>query len=227
MMNSANDRINEAQEDATDEGYIIGKVVDNNDPLGIGRVKVQIPNLFDPGQSAVPWIGAHRQSPFGFGPNFGVYGSPQIGSEVRVKFQDGNAHYGLVEADEYKAAIANPKFKSPKTWGYKDPAGNELFVDFEAGKFEFTHQSGITIKYDIDGNRTTHIVNDSTETIDGDRTDTVDGNSTQTVTGDDTQTVSGNLSITVSGTATINVNGAVNLTSSTSITASAPIINLN
>lgn len=157
MINSANDRINEATTDATDEGYIIGEVVENIDPDGIGRVKVKIPQLFDIGQSAVPWIGAHRQSPFGFGPNFGVYGSPQIGSKIRVKFQEGSAHYGLSEADEYNKAIANSKFKPPDTWGFKDPSGNELFVNLTTKAWEFTHASGTSIKYNAQGDDTQDI----------------------------------------------------------------------
>jgi hypothetical protein len=175
MMNSANDRIDEAQSDATDEGYIIGTVVDNNDPIGIGRVKVSIPNLFEPGQSAVAWVGAHKQSPFGFGPNFGTYGSPQVGSQVRVKFQEGNAHYGLAEADEYKASIANPKFKDPKTWGFKDPKQNELWVNLTTGAWEFTHNSGLYLKYDSLGNSNEFVPMTKTITVDGDMTTNVAG----------------------------------------------------
>lgn len=218
-MNSANDRIEEANTDATDDGYIIATVVDNVDPLGIGRIKVKIPNLFDPAQSAVPWIGAHKQSPFGFGPNFGVYGSPQIDSRVRVKFQEGNAHYGLIEADEYDKSIANPKFKSPKTWGYKDPTGNELFVEMDTGAFEFTHSSGITIKYNSQGNANIHIINDKTETI--------DGNNTETTTGNSTNNVSGNLSITVTGSANINATGSLDISSSAAVNITAPVVNIN
>lgn len=185
MMNSANDRIEEASSDATDTGYIIGTVVDNNDPEGIGRVKVSIPNLFDPAQGAIPWIGAHRQSPFGYGPNFGVYGSPQIGSQVRVKFQEGDAHYGLVEGDEYKTSIANSKFKDPKTWGFRDPSGNELFVNMDTQAWEFTHSSGITIKYDVEGTMTRHIPKDMIGDV---------GNTwTEDVTGDITITSGGTI----------------------------------
>jgi len=141
---SVNDKIANAQDDAADEGYILGTVINNADPLGLGRVQVSIPNLFDSQQGSVPWIGQNKKSPFGVGPGFGVYGSPAIGSQVRVKFQNGDCHYGLLEGDDYNKANANAKFAAPSTWGFKDPDGNELFVDMAA-----THTYGNSIPYSV------------------------------------------------------------------------------
>jgi uncharacterized protein involved in type VI secretion and phage assembly len=234
MLNSLNDRIEQASKDATDHGYIIGVVEDNDDPEGLGRIKVSIPNLFEPGQGDLPWIGPAKKSPFGIGSAWGVYGSPAVGSEVAIKFQDGNAHYGISEFDLYSKANANPKFKDPKTWGFKDPAGNELFVNYDTGAWEFTHQSGLTIKYDVDGNRTTHVPGDSTSTIDGDETQTVSGDEKTTIDGDETRTISGSLTIGVTGDITINgasvnVTGSsdVNITGSGSVNIHGGTINLN
>lgn len=235
MITSTNDRIDQATADAKDDGYILGKVVDNKDPLGIGRVKVEIPNLFDPGESSVPWIGAHRQSPFGYGPNFGVYGSPQIGTTVRVKFQNGNAHYGLSEADEYNKSIANAKFKDPNTWGFRDPSGSELFVNMTTKAWEFTHASGVSIKYNAEGDNKVTIVRNQETTIGGSNTETVEGDQTQNISGDlsivvegnaSIQTTNGNLSLTSQGPTSIAASD-VNVAASGNVNITGGVVNLN
>lgn len=163
-MNSVNDRLAEAESDLKYDGYTIGFVTENADPDGLGRIKIKIPNLLDTDQGPVPWCLPTRKSPFGQGPGYGVYGSPKVGSPVRISFQGGDPQYPVYEADEYLKANANPKFKEPDTWGYKDPAGNELFVNMTTGAWEFTHQSGLTLKYDGDGNLVQHVPKDNTQT---------------------------------------------------------------
>ncbi len=221
MMDSLNDRLANAEEDAKDTGYIIGTVVDNVDPLGLGRIKVNVPNLFDHNSGDVPWIGPHKKSPFGIGSGFGTYGSPAIGAQVRIKLQDGDPHYGLAEADEYSLPNANPKFKSPQTWGFKDPSGNELFVNMEAQDWQFTHSSGLTLKYDAQGNLRLHVPKDSTTDIVGVQTETVTGNSVKTVGGSDTQTISSGLTISVTGDTTITSSGTMNLSAGSDMNISA------
>lgn len=240
-MNSLNDRIAEATEDAADSGYILGTVVDNNDPLGLGRVKVSIPNLFDLAHGEIPWIGAHKKSPFGIGPGYGVYGSPAVGSQVKVKLQDGDAHYGIAEADEYSKANANPKFKDPKTWGFKDPSGNELFVNMDTQDWQFTSSGGITIQKDIDGNLKVHVpgnsettvLGDSTTTVQGDLNTTVHGNINTTITGNQNTVFDGSADTTVEGDATvatenltITVTGNLNVIASGSAQVTAASISL-
>lgn len=211
-MSSTNDRLAEATKDQQDDGYFVGIVTDNEDPLGIGRIKINVPNLFDTDQGPVPWIGPTKKSPFGQGAGYGVYGSPAIGSEVLVELQDGDIHYGLHRADFYSAKNANPKFKSPQTWGFKDPSGNELFVDMENKLWEFTTNTGCFVKYDADGNINIHVVKDSTRTVDGKETDTITGDSTKTVGGNFSLTISGDANVSISGAATIAAGGACNIT---------------
>lgn len=164
-INSVNDRLQDAVSDDKYDGYIIGEVVENNDPDGIARIKVKVTNVLDSDQGPIPWCLPSKHSPFGQGLGYGVYGSPAVGSPVRLRFQNGDANYPVYEADEYLKAHANPKFKNPKTWGYKDPGGSELWVNYETGAWEWTHQSGNTIKYDGEGNLTTHVVENTTSTI--------------------------------------------------------------
>lgn len=225
-MNSANDRIDQATADAQDEGYKIGTVTENVDPLGLGRIQVNIPELFDSSKGEVPWVGPHKFSPFGIGPNYGVYGSPYVGSEVRVKFQNGDPHYGLAEASEYSKANANPKFKDPQTWGFKDPSGNELFVNMESGAWEFTHSSGSSVKYDQTGDLATVVVANETKQVQGNVDEQVEGN--------ENLTIQGSLNITVQGSATISAattnivgTGEVNITGGGAVNITGAVINLN
>ena len=234
-MNSVNDRLAEASKDEEYLLPIIGIVEVNEDPLGIARIKVKITNVLDSDQGPVPWCLPTKKSPFGQGPGYGVYGTPAVGSPVRVSFQGGDPHYPVYEADEYLAAHANPKFKDPKTWGYKDPGGSELWVNYDTGAWEWTHQSGTSFKYDGQGNMNMHVAKDQTNDVAGNVTTTVGGSVNETVTGDVTTTYNQNLNFTVVGNAQIAVQGSLDatiggnttLTSGGPLNVSAPTINLN
>lgn len=234
-VNSVNDRLQDATADDLYEGYIIGTVVENNDPDGIARIKVRVTNVLDSDQGPIPWCLPSKHSPFGQGQGYGVYGTPAVGSPVRLKFQNGDANYPVYEADEYLKAHANPKFKDPKTWGYKDPGGSELWVNYETGAWEWTHQSGDTIKYDGDGNVEYYIAADSKTQIDGNETTKTNGTLTEEVVGDVTTdykanlnfTVVGNVNVNVQGSMTATVGGTANVTSSGAMNLKGSVINLN
>jgi hypothetical protein len=226
-INSVNDRLQDAAEDDKYGGYIIGEVVENNDPDGVARIKVKVPNVLDSDQGPIPWCLPSKHSPFGQGNGYGVYGSPAVGSPVRIRFQDGDPNYPVYEADEYLKAHANPKFSNPKTWGFKDPGGSELFVNYETGAWEFTHQSGTTLKYDGDGDLNLHVAKDSTDDIVGNETTTVGGDSTKTVQGNQDTTVQGNSTANIQGNLTQSVQSAASLTADTITETAGSSISLN
>lgn len=157
-FNSTNDSISSVEDYENKD--LIGVVSANTDPLGISRVQAAIPDLYDPTQGPVPQIGAKNYSPFGFGTSatgpYGWYGSPQVGSKLRVELQHGDEHYP-VYSPLYTVQDANPLFKAPTTWGFQDPSGNKLVVDMAGGNWTFTHSSGDQIAYDATGDRTTLI----------------------------------------------------------------------
>lgn len=241
--NSVNDRLSAAEEDGKYDGYIIGVVTENNDPKGAARIKVKIANVLDTDQGPVPWCLPSKKSPFGQGPGYGVYGSPAVGSPVRVFLQNGDPHMPVYIADEYLAAHANPKFKDPKTWGYKDPGGSELFVNYETGAWEWTHQSGTTFKYDGQGNMSMHVAKNQTNdvvgntvtTLHGTLNETVDGVVTIkyqqtlnfTVVGDATVKIDGSLNATVGNDATIGVGGSATVTAGGAVNIQGSTVNLN
>ena len=221
MLNSVNDRLDEARQDQTIDGYVEAVVVDNVDPLGIGRIKVRVPNLIDPDLGAVPWIGQHRQSPFGQGQGFGCYGSPAIGAKVRIRLQNNDLNYCLAEADSYHTTDANPKFKDPNTWGFKDPSGNELFVNMTTKDWQFTHSSGTKLSYDSQGNLVLAVVKDLTETVGGNTKRTTNGTDDHHVIGNQTIRADANFTLTVKGSTSINSTGAVTVTTDANATITA------
>ena len=64
-MNSVNDSMKHSEDYG--DGYYVGIVTNNNDPLGIGRVQANVPGLYDTSKGPVPWIGPIKDSPYGFG----------------------------------------------------------------------------------------------------------------------------------------------------------------
>lgn len=217
-LNTVNDSVNHKEDYG--QGYYAGTVSVNTDSLGIARVQATVPGLFDPAQGAVPWIGAIKDSPFGFGTGakgpYGVYGFPQVGSTVMVELQNGDEHKPLYKT-LYTQPSAHPWFNVPTRWGFVDPSGNSLQVDMSAGTWVWTHQSGDTISYDQAGN-VVHVVK-------ANETHNVAGNLVFQVTGNaniDCASFNLNASGTASYTASAHqFNGPV--TASTTISAGGDI----
>lgn len=234
-FSSTNEKVNEALADSEDKGYLIGTVIDNEDPDGMNKVRVNVPNLMVGDKDGLPWIAPLPYSPFGIGASHGVYGSPQIGDLVAVKFQEGNIYYGFAEGSLLPKSNANAKFKSPKTWGFKDPDGNELFVDIENHKWEFVTHTGTSIKHNANGDLNVHIVRDEITDIVRDSTTTIGGKLHITVTGNVditahanlTATVTGNTSVTTTGTTTLASTGATTISSSGAVNITGSSVNLN
>lgn len=188
-MKAINDTIDHSQNYGG--GYFLGTVVANTDSLHLGRVQAKVPGLYETDQGAVPWIGNIKDSPFGFGKGpkgpYGVYGSPYMGSTVKVELQHGDEHMPLCTSI-LTAPNVHPWFNTPNRWGYVDPSGNSLQVDMDANTWVWTHESGDTISYDGSGN----VVK------------VVKGNDTENITGNASSTIGGNLTFQVSGNANIN-----------------------
>ena len=72
-------------------GVVVGVVTNNQDPDGMGRVKVRLPALSDTDESN--W--ARIASPMA-GKDRGVYFLPEIDDEVLVAFEHGNPSFPLI-----------------------------------------------------------------------------------------------------------------------------------
>lgn len=192
----------EATEQDYERQYFLGRVVNNQDPEGIGRFQVRIPGLYEEGE--LPWVGGLRYSPFGVGPGFGFYGSPAVGSTAVIELQDGDANMPICKGFILTESDKEAAYTNWYTWGYVDPNGTRLLVDLQARSWTWTHVSGTGYNIDQNGNLTAHVV--------GNQTITVDGNATLNVQGNNTINVQGNTEIHTQGTTTVTSGGAASLT---------------
>lgn len=76
------------------------RVMDNNDPKGMGRVRVQFPWQIATNQMT-PWI--HVVTPHA-GANKGIYFPPEIGEEVLINYENNNAEKPFVMGAMYNGA---------------------------------------------------------------------------------------------------------------------------
>lgn len=88
------------------------RVKDNNDPMGMGRVRVQFPWQEEKNQ-ITPWI---RTTTIYAGAGRGDYKIPEIGDEVLVNFESGNAE---------KPYVSGALYNGKETSGYHT-AGNDI-----------------------------------------------------------------------------------------------------
>ena len=120
----------------------MGRVVENADPLGLGRVRVQMV-WQEAGSEKTPWIRLLQPHS---GSGKGFYFVPELSEEVLVGFQGGNAEKPYVIGAQY-----NGKEKS----GYADKennikavhtrSGNRLLLNDETGDVSLESQKGQTI----------------------------------------------------------------------------------
>ena len=136
------------------------KVIDNNDPEALGRVKVAY--YWNGWGNESDWM---RVAQFYAGSGKGNYFRPEISEEVQVSFQGGNAECPYVSGTYYNGK-EKPEFFDPKNMikGWKlrfgmlfkfiekvgiwlsDPSGNELHLDEENKNINVTSPETVTIR---------------------------------------------------------------------------------
>jgi uncharacterized protein involved in type VI secretion and phage assembly len=84
-------------------GKFRGTVINNIDPLQIGRLQIQVPDV----AGLIPTTWAMPCFPSS-GKQMGVYMLPQIGSGVWVEFEQGNADYPIWTGCWYGSAAETP-----------------------------------------------------------------------------------------------------------------------
>jgi hypothetical protein len=191
--------ITDTQEVEDPARLFLGKVVENNDPERLQRIKVAIEGRLQ--YDELPWIAPIAQSPFGIGSGYGSCRVPVVGSNVIVMFQGGSLYYGLLMG--YPNMTAPPPMLAtnyPKRYGFTDPIGNSFFVDMTAGSraVEFHHASG-AIQLKIEDSGACSLT--STQTV------VVNTSSSATVTAGGGATI--NAETTVNGNVTINGNTTI------------------
>lgn len=124
-------------------------VMDNNDPEGMSRIRVQFPwqKHFN---GMTPWI--RSITPYA-GKGKGMHIVPEIGEEVIVSFENGNA-----EKPVSLGAMFNGGGKSGHGGagnyikGLQTPTGNKLQFNDQDGSALLTDNGGVNMKFDGSGN---------------------------------------------------------------------------
>ncbi|MGM5631940.1 contractile injection system protein, VgrG/Pvc8 family [Apibacter raozihei] len=128
-------------------------VMDNNDPDGMSRIRVQFA-WQKPFNGMTPWI--RSITPYA-GSGKGMHVVPEIGEEVIVSFENGNA-----EKPVSLGAMFNGKGKSGHGGagnymkGLQTPTGNKLLFNDKEGSALLTDNGGVNMKFDGAGNATTN-----------------------------------------------------------------------
>ena len=210
------DSLNEAMKMRSadyDGTYFKGTVVNNADPLNIDRIQVSIPNLYDESLGDLPWIGPIKDSPFGIGETWGVFGTPAIGSTVAILFQSGDPHYPVYVGGVQSTAVAG--FVSGTNWGFKDPAGNTLNINLATEVTTLTLASGFTINIDAAGNAKVTTPGSYTRSVSGSIQDSTPGTATLTAGNyviNGSTRVNGNMSVSTGATGTFTTNSGTVVT---------------
>lgn len=187
-------------------------VVDNNDPMGMGRIKVQFPWQEKKGEKT-PWL---RIATLHTGTGKGTHIIPEIGEEVLVAYESGNAEKPYVSGALYNGAeksgyhTAGNDLKVVKTRSgtkiimndaegsifIEDPSGNTYLMD-GAGNIKviapknMSFEAGKNMYFTVGKNMITNIGMNKTVFTGMNYARTVGMNYTSSVSGDATTSIKG------------------------------------
>jgi phage-related baseplate assembly protein len=116
-------------------------VKDNNDPQGMGRVRVQF--FWQKGDELSPWI--RMIQPYA-GNGKGFYFIPEIGEEVMVDFENGNAERPFVLGAHYNGA-AKSGYK-PTTKAIHTQSGTKILLNDAEGSVRIEDAAGNSLVFD-------------------------------------------------------------------------------
>jgi len=191
----------------------IARVTDNNDPKGLGRVRVQF-IWQEKNQAQTPWIRVVQPHAGG---GKGFYFIPEIGEEVWVDFEDQNAERPFVVGSNYNGKEYSPfhntnnDIKAIQTRsGHKliftedesilltDKNGNTLRFDTQGKNIEISAPETISIRcknFELNASQNikTEAGQDHIETISKDKRTTISQNFSVEVTGDMIEHISGSI----------------------------------
>lgn len=218
MFSSLNNSV-----DSKSANYLLARVVENNDPLFMQRIKVVIPEKLEGGVDDLPWLLPLHPHVAGFGTTYGVVNVPPVGAQVTVEFQNGSPYYGLVigSVPEKRFDPGPLKTNYPNRRGWIDPQGNYFYIDNTAGQneIEVFHASGTRLRILNSGE--VQIFTQSNTKID------VTGNADVSVRGSTSVQSDGALSVKTNSTMSLESSGAMSLRSNAGISMNAPRIDAN
>ena len=174
----------------------MGRVVENADPLELGRVRVQMV-WQEAGSEKTPWIRLLQPHS---GSGKGFYFVPEIGEEVLVGFQGGNAEKPYVIGAQYngkeKSGYADKEnsikavhtrsghklvFTEDESILITDKSGNEILLDTKGSNITITAPETMTLNaknlnINVSQNMTTNVGNNMITNVTNDTTISIGGN---------------------------------------------------
>lgn len=126
-----------------------GTVVDNNDPLKIGRVKVEITGIFEGAPSSLPWVRRKTDTLF-CGDDCEVFDVPEVGSivEIRWSYDDNTPTYsGAPYSQRHQTSTFTENY--PFEAGFK--FGPHVIKFDKASKLMTIGNSKVTVQLDALG----------------------------------------------------------------------------
>ena len=211
------------------------KVVSVDDPQKLGRVKVQVYDIFDnvPVDS-LPWASTNLS--LGSRAGEGLVTPMQVGDEVWVRFNNGSTRYPIVMGGTHSWPDGSPNLPADALQGdgyahkrtenepqveesgyYEDVVykqNNALIQLTRAGNIRITQMtSGSAIELLPSGDIVIHCEGNLYMSVAGTTLQEFTGDVTQNIKGNVEMTVSGNLETKVEGDYTLEVGGAMTITS--------------
>jgi hypothetical protein len=131
----------------SNKNQMYGKVVNNNDPEGLGRVQVRIPDIFeDTRDSDLPWAIPKRDALVGDV----LFGVPSIDTLVTVEFQDDNSAFLIYDSVLLSSKNKIQQNSDPNLFGFWS-AKNSVILNKTTGSIEIKSGSkSITITDNLD-----------------------------------------------------------------------------
>jgi len=111
-----------------------GYVVDNDDPDGLNRLLVKVPQVTGV-KTHVKW--AYPRNNFS-GENYGIQVLPKKGDLVWVEFEYGKPAFPVWSHGYYSPKQKPSEFKSVTTYGFKSPGKQMIIIKDEDGKIYIT-----------------------------------------------------------------------------------------
>jgi uncharacterized protein involved in type VI secretion and phage assembly len=148
---SQRDKFGGAEEEPTIAGVTTARVTDNQDPEGLGRVKVTYPFRDSDDQSAWARVATEMASK-----DYGTFFLPEVGDEVLIAFENGDINHPCVVGSLYTGKRKPPESNSSgnnDVREIKSRSGHVLEFDDNttSGKVEIETSAGHTVTLDDTG----------------------------------------------------------------------------
>lgn len=137
----------------SEEDTYLGTVINNTDPLKLGRVRVLIDLYDDLEEDSIPWATPLLETFLGNSVNSIKFSVPELGSQVRVSFPNKDKYapfYSGCEINlENKCTFFDDDY--PNCYGTKDSVGNFIKVNKATKYVTIQHSSTTNLQIAPDG----------------------------------------------------------------------------